>query len=127
MTLVRPGRFVPVVLALAVFSVCAQLFAQTNTGRILGSVFDQTAAVVVDATVTITDVQRGATRTLTTNESGEYLANNLLPGVYLIRASAQGFKNVERRNIELQVASDVRIDLVLPLGDTNQTVAVTTE
>jgi hypothetical protein len=64
---------------------------------------------------------------LTTSESGEYLANNLLPGVYLIRASAQGFKNVERRNIELQVASDVRIDFTLQPGDTQTTVTVSEE
>src|SRR5712691_11127106 len=88
-------------LTLAVLMVGVPLGAQTNTGRILGSVVDQTTAVVVDATVTITDVERGAARTLTTNESGEYLATNLLPGVYLVRASAKGLKNVERRNIEL--------------------------
>src|SRR5713226_8480799 len=115
------------VLTLAVLLVCVPLCAQTETGRILGSVLDQTQAVVVGAAVTITDTQRGQTRNLTTNDAGEYLVPNLLPGVYMVRAAAPGFKNVERRNIELQVASDVRIDLVLQPGDTQQTVTITEE
>src|SRR5216684_4905408 len=127
MTFITPVRLTPVVLTLVVFSICAPLFAQTNTGRILGSVFDQTQAVVVGAAVSITDTQRGQTRNLTTNDAGEYLVPNLLAGVYTVRASAQGFKNVERRNVELQVASDVRIDFVLQPGDTQQTVSITAE
>src|SRR6266849_5385526 len=115
------------VMTLAVFLVCAPLCAQTDTGRILGSVLDQTQAVVVGAAVTITDTQRGLTRNLTTNDAGEYLVPNLLPGVYMVRAAAPGFKNVERRNIELQVASDVRINFVLQPGDTQQTVTITAE
>jgi hypothetical protein len=103
------------------------LSAQTDTGRILGSVFDQTQAVVVAAVVTITDVQRGIPRSLATNGSGEYLASNLLPGVYLVRVSAPGFRSVERRNVELEVAKDLRIDFVLQPGDTQQTVTVTEE
>src|SRR6266849_4246617 len=94
------------VFMLSVLLVCAPLCAQTETGRILGSVLDQTQAVVVGAAVTITDTQRGQARNLTTNDSGEYLVPNLLPGIYMVRAAAPGFKNVERRNIELQVASD---------------------
>src|SRR5215472_16082780 len=75
------------------------LFAQTDTGRILASVYDQTVAVVVGATVIITDADRGTTRNLTTNDAGEYQAPNLIAGTYIIRATSTGFKNVERRNI----------------------------
>src|ERR1700682_2278432 len=92
-----PRNLMPVIWALAVLFVCAPLFAQTDTGRILGSVSDQSGAVVPNASVTITDVDRGTTRGLTTNEAGEYLAPNLLAGTYTIRASSPGFKNVERR------------------------------
>jgi hypothetical protein len=115
------------VTTLAVLLVCVPLYAQTETGRILGSVLDQSQAVVVGAAVTITDTQRGLTRNLTSNDAGEYLVTNLLPGVYTLRVAAPGFKNVERRNIELQVASDVRVDFVLQPGDTQQTVTITEE
>ena len=103
------------------------LFAQTDTGRILGSVYDQTGAVVVGATVIITDADRGTTRNLTTNDAGEYQAPNLIAGTYIIRATAMGFKNVERRNIGLEVAKDVQIDFTLQPGDTTTTVTITAE
>jgi len=83
--------------------------------------------VIVGAVVTITDVQRGIARSLATNGSGEYLASNLLPGVYSVRVTAEGFRSVERRNIELEVAKDVRIDIQVQLGDTQQTVTVIAE
>jgi len=47
--------------------------------------------------------------------------------MYKVRAEAKGFKSVERPNIELQVATDVRIDLVLPPGNVAETVTVTEE
>ena len=113
--------------ALGALLCCTPLFAQTDTGRILGSVYDQTQAVVPNASVTITDTRRGIARTLTTNESGEYVATNLQPGTYTVRASAPGFKNLERRSIELEVARDVRIDLSLETGDTQTTITVAEE
>jgi hypothetical protein len=107
--------------------VAASLSAQTDTGRILGSVGDESGAVIPNAVVTITDADRGAARTLSTNGAGEYLAPNLLPSHYTVRASSPGFKSVERRNIELEVAKDVRVDFSLQAGDTQTTVTVTTE
>src|SRR5712692_2917268 len=116
-----------VVTMLAVFMVCVPLGAQTETGRILGSVLDQSQAVVVSATVTVTDTQRGLTRNLTSNDAGEYLVPNLLAGVYTVKVSAPGFRIVERRNVGLEVATDVRVDFVLQPGDTQQTVTITEE
>jgi len=83
------------------------LSAQTDTGRVLGSVVDPTQAVLVDAAVAITDTQRGITRTTVTNSSGEFLVPNLLPGIYLVRVSAPGFRSVVRENIGLEVAQDM--------------------
>jgi Carboxypeptidase regulatory-like domain/TonB dependent receptor len=101
--------------------------AQTNTGRISGSVFDKSQAVISNATVVITDAERGTTRTLTTNEAGDYTAPNLLPGVYVIRATAAGFKSVERKGIELEVAKEIRFDFTLEPGDTQSTITVSEE
>ncbi|MBZ5719094.1 MAG: TonB-dependent receptor [Acidobacteriia bacterium] len=103
---------------------CLPLVAQTNTGRILGTVTDQSGGAVNGATVTITDVQRGTTRTITTDESGAYVAPNLVPSVYKVRTEAKGFKTLERPNIPVEVATDVRIDLVLQPGQVTETVVV---
>src|ERR1700674_386171 len=103
------------------------LLAQSYTGRILGNVHDKSDAAMVGAKVGITDVQRNLTRSLVTDSAGEYVAPDLLPGTYKVRAEAKGFKTVERQNILLEVASDVRVDIVMQPGDASETVLVTEE
>src|SRR5579864_8607013 len=112
---------------IAMFLACLPLLAQTYTGRILGTVTDQTGAALTGAQVVITDVQRGVTRTLTTDQAGEYVAPDLSPGVYKVHAEAKGFKSVERLNIQVEVAKDVRIDLGLQPGQISETVVVSGE
>src|SRR5271156_3836867 len=112
-------------LGLGTLLVCSPLFSQSSTGRILGDVRDPSAAVIVGASVEITDVQRGVSRTLETDSAGEYVAPNLEPGIYRITVTRAGFKRFERTNIQLEVAMDVRMDVVLQPGDATQTVIVT--
>ena len=59
--------------------------------------------------------------------AGEYLAPNLEPGNYRITVTRPGFKRFERTNVQLEVATDVRIDVVLQPGDATQTVVVNEE
>jgi Carboxypeptidase regulatory-like domain/TonB dependent receptor-like, beta-barrel len=103
------------------------LLSQTYTGRILGDVADASGAAVAGATVTITDIQRGVTRTLTTDASGFYVAPDLSPGQYKVRIEARGFKSAERVNIQLEVAKDVRIDIGLSPGQITEVVQVSGE
>src|SRR5579864_7496440 len=101
------------------------LFAQVNTGRILGTVTDQTGGVIAGAMVTVTNSQTGVARNLTTDQSGEYNAPNLLPGTYTVRATSMGFQAFERQNIALEIGQDARIDAQLSPGQITQTVEVT--
>src|SRR5579864_9272979 len=101
------------------------LFAQVNTGRILGTVTDQTGGVIAGAMVTVTNSQTGVARNLTTDQSGEYNAPNLLPGTYTVRATSMGFQAFERPNIALEIGQDARIDAQLTPGQITQTVEVT--
>src|SRR6202049_5067665 len=87
------------------------LFAQGNFGRILGTVIDQSGAVIAGATVSVIDTQRGLARTLTTDQAGEYNAPNLIPGTYTVRVEAKGFQTVNRENVLLEVGKEVRVDL----------------
>jgi len=109
------------------FLICLPLSGQTPTGRILGNVRDQTGAALRGATVIITAVQRGVSRTLITDDTGAYVAPDLDPGIYKVRAEAKGFKTIERVNIELEVAKDALIDLALPPGEASETITVTEE
>ncbi len=112
------------VLALAVSS---PLPAQTANGRISGVVRDQTGGTVAGAMVTVTDVARGLTRNLTTDDAGAYLAPNLLPGSYAVRVTFTGFQAWERSNILLEVGQELLVDAVLLPGAQTQTVTVTEE
>ena len=89
------------VVTIGTLLVCVPLFSQGNAGRILGAITDQTGGAISGAAVTITDIQRGVSRTLVTDQSGEYNAPNLLPGAYSVRAAYKGFRNIERQNILL--------------------------
>jgi hypothetical protein len=118
-------RIVLLALALSLMSLSA--LAQSTAGRVLGSVTDQSGASVAGATVVITDTQRGTSRTLTTDSSGDYVAPDLIPGTYKIHVAAKGFKSVERPNITIEVATDVRADFTLQPGNVSEVVIVTGE
>jgi hypothetical protein len=112
----------------ALLTVCsAPLFSQGNTGRILGTVTDQSGAAVSGATVSITDLAQGTTRTLASDDAGAYAAPDLLPGTYKVRAEAKGFKSTERPNVGLEVGKDALIDFALQPGNVTDTVTVTDE
>jgi carboxypeptidase family protein/TonB-dependent receptor-like protein len=121
-------RAIPLLcLSLAWLLAAVPAFSQGNTGRILGTVSDQNGGNVVGAAVTITDVQRGISRSLITGEGGEYVAGDLLPGTYKVRVEVKGFKIFERQNILLEVGKDVRIDVVLQPGSVSETITITEE
>src|SRR5258708_803574 len=115
-------RVLATTLGVLLFSV--SLFAQGNFGRIMGTVTDQTGAVLSGATVTVVDTERGVARTLSTDAAGEYNAPTLIPGNYTVRVDAAGFKRLDRQNIVLQVGQEVRVDLTPQPGDQTQTVTV---
>jgi len=110
---------------MAVLLLCLPLFSQGNAGRIMGTVTDQSGGVVSGATVTVIDTDRGVTKTLMTNDAGEYNAPTLNPGTYKVRVEAKGFKTIERQNVVLEVGKEVRVDLTVQPGDQVQTITIT--
>jgi len=105
--------------------ISASLFAQSNQGRIQGTVRDQSGGIIAGATVTVTDVLKGVTRTLTTDEAGEYAAPNLDPSTYKVRVEYKGFKAFERQGLDVGVGQEAKIDITLQPGEQAQTVTVT--
>jgi hypothetical protein len=122
---VRIARVLGVICAVALSVFAAH--GQGNLGRILGFVTDQSGGNVANAAVTITDVQRGVSRNLTTDSDGAYIAPGLQPGTYTVRIELKGFKTFERQNILVEVGKDVRIDAVLNPGATTETITITEE
>lgn len=93
-------------------------------GEITGTISDSTGAVVPGATVTVTNTATSQARSVTSNASGNYSAPYLVPGVYDIRAENAGFKQVERKGVEVQVGAIARIDFKLEVGELSQKVEV---
>jgi hypothetical protein len=92
-----PLRF-PCVQVVSTFFFCiflalaAPLSAQKDAGAIVGLVRDASGAVVADAKVTVTDVDRGIELALSTNDQGEYVASPLRIGHYTVTVEKAGFK-----------------------------------
>lgn len=118
-------RFLPILLTLLMFGIAVQ--AQSTAGRILGAITDQSGAAVAGASVIVTDMQRGTSRNLTTDDAGAYVAPDLQPGTYKVRVEARGFKTTERPNVQIEVATDVRVDISLQTGQVSEVVTITDE
>jgi Carboxypeptidase regulatory-like domain/TonB dependent receptor len=117
-------------IVLLLLTLCAMSFpgmAQSTAGRVLGRVTDQSGASVAGATVEVTDTQRGTSRALITDASGDYVAADLIPGIYKIHVAAKGFKSVERPDVVIEVATDVRSDFTLLPGNISEVVTVSGE
>ncbi|HTG17196.1 MAG TPA: carboxypeptidase-like regulatory domain-containing protein, partial [Blastocatellia bacterium] len=116
-----------VVVSLLISVLSGVVPAQTYQGRILGSVTDEQGAAVRGAKVVITNVETGASRTVESSDSGDYVVPNVAPGLYTVAAEAAGFKKIEHTQVRVEVASDVRIDLPLSAGNITESVTVTLE
>src|SRR5579864_1183882 len=121
----RALRLLFAVFTLLVLAVSA--LAQSTAGRILGTLTDASGAAVAGATVVVTDAERGASRTVTSDESGSYAVPDLSPGTYKIHVEAKGFKGIDRPNVQIEVASDVRADFALRPGNVTEILTITEE
>jgi len=109
-----------IALALSVLS-----FAQKDTGSIVGTVKDQTGALVANAKVTVTDVERGPALTTTTNDAGEYVAGPLRVGRYTVMVQHPGFKQAVSVPVNLDVQQRIAINVTLQVGQISEAVEVT--
>jgi hypothetical protein len=99
--------------------------AQTSYGTVLGTVTDNTGAVVPGVNITLVNTATSESHNVKTDDHGNYEFVNLLPGVYKIKFEHQGFKKMERANVEVKVSTVVRIDLAMVVGAVEQVVEVT--
>ena len=121
------GRAALALLAFALFSGWGgpgRLYAQAVKGTLLGTVTDTTGAVVPGATVTITEINTNLSRSMTTNESGNYVFGNLDRGEYRVEIQATGFKKAVRDKVDVLVNSDTRVDMQVAPGDITETIEV---
>jgi Carboxypeptidase regulatory-like domain/TonB dependent receptor-like, beta-barrel len=116
-----------IVFALTLLIAPASLRAQEVRGKIAGQVVDPSQASVPGAAVTVTDVARGTSVKLVTNEQGLFQASYLLSGTYQIVVEVAGFKKYIQDGVLLQINESRDLAIVLEVGGTTETVTVTSE
>ncbi len=113
--------------ALAIVLACfvhLSLFAQSDSGRIVGSVSDPSGAVVVGATVTITNTETGAQLTTTSGKAGEFSFPVVPRGDYSASASSSGFSK-QSQEFTLNVTQVQTLLFKLQPGQVSSNVSVT--
>jgi hypothetical protein len=98
----------------------------TNSGDIRGTVTDPTGAVISGVSVTVTDVDKGVTKTFTTDGAGLYDTGSIVPDHYIITFTKEGFTTFQRGPITLDVSTQT-INGALKVGATTQSVVVNTD
>src|SRR6266568_509676 len=83
------------------FAIAANSQTQSTTGTIQGTVTDANGAIVPGANVEIRNVETNASKTLTTDEGGRFVALALQPGKYTVTVTKQGFATLVAEQFEL--------------------------
>lgn len=112
------------VILVSLLCVSAPLDSQAVSGTILGSVRDATGAAVPKAPVSIVNSETGLSRTVETDQDGEYTAPLLPPGTYNISVEMKGFKKTTLSDLRLGVDQKLRADVTLELGAVTESMQV---
>ncbi len=111
-------------LALVMFILAATAFGQSDRGTITGAVTDQSGAVIPNVPVIATNIATGVTLNTQTTETGNFTIPSVPVGFYSLRVEKTGFRTFQQTGITVQVAQTVRINVVLEVGNTTETVEV---
>src|SRR5579872_4472012 len=113
--------------SLSLFLIFAGIsFAQAVFGNIIGSVVDPSGAAVPNASVDVTDTDRGNTYHVVSNDSGNFEVTHLLAGHYKVQITAAGFGTYES-TAEVQIDASTRVDAALGLQQTSTKIEVSSD
>ena len=118
-------RWRAVASAWALLALSTLATAQSGVGTVTGMVTDSTGAFIPGAEVRLTNTATNQSAVTRSNESGVYVFSSVLPGSYVLSARSNGFKEQNVRNIRVETAQELRLDLRLEPGSLQQSIDVT--
>ena len=98
--------------------------AQTSKGTIAGTVTDPAGGAISAATVTVQSTQLGENRTVVTGTYGEYRVSAILPGIYQVKVTANGFATIVMDNVEVGASVEKSLDVRMEVSSASTTVTV---
>jgi Carboxypeptidase regulatory-like domain/TonB dependent receptor len=121
---VRVGKFSVVALLLIVLALAPGSSAQSESASLSGTIVDRSGGLIPDAEVTVVNVDTNVTFEAKTNDAGVYSFSFLKPGHYRILVAKQGFKQIDLRDVTLNVQDSVNRNFTLEVGGTSETIVV---
>ncbi len=109
---------------LTIFLFPRTLSAQFDTASVLGTIRDESGAVLAGATVTLTNQATGISATAQTDENGSYEFLTVKIGSYKIEASLASFSTARLENVRVAVGARQRVDLIMKVGEVTTTIEV---
>ena len=113
----------PALYVCLLFTLIPELSAQ-QSAAIFGQVLDPSKAMVVGASVRVTDLERGAKRNISSNGTGSYVFDPLEPGEYSLLIQSKGFADLRIERIAVKARNRFSLRNELVLAATNETVTV---
>ncbi len=120
------GHFFPTLkwASAILLTLAATGMAQDYRGRIEGLVTDQSKAVIMGATVTLSNVNTGVKVVHQTSDTGLYLFDLVDPGTYTVTIETPGFNRFVQENIVVQTRGDVTVNATLKPGAVQESITV---
>jgi hypothetical protein len=100
------------------------LIAQSTFGSVRGTVQDTTTAAIPGAQVTLHSVDQNTDRTITSDDAGNYVFENVPAGRYSIHAVHSGFADSQLGGITLAARQDLRLSVTMQIAAQTTTVQV---
>src|SRR5215210_28382 len=110
--------------AFACLLLAVAALAQTNTGRLVGTVASQDGTVA-GATVTVTDDKTKKERTTTSASDGTFTVPQLEIGTYTVTVTSNGFKTFTATDVKIDIGREYSLSATLEVGRVEESVTVT--
>src|SRR4030088_3326350 len=98
--------------------------AESTFGALLGTVTDDSGAVVPHAKITVTNQGENVSHALSTDAQGNFEALNFKAGTYAVTTEAAGLKTFRSSDLDLAARQTLRINVKLQVGSVTETISV---